>query len=184
MSIEKHIIGIEESYNSYRLAEKALVRLKETIVDGKELIDDSFLLKFIGMHHNQVIQYFKDEIYEQSIIHSFKIIATTEALLRIDYAKRVHNRFKDKLSRELRTSAKLYENRIETLIDLWIKFHPLSKNYFSEFRRVLKERHWIAHGRYWVFKSGKLHDLFSIYILCKAIENIIIDSCCTDRGVK
>lgn len=176
MVTDKYIIPISECYESYILTKNSLLYFKNQATDQKDSSIDSFSLKFIGMHYNQITDFFNKEISEHELMHSFKIIATTEAILRNDYSKRVKNKFRDPLSRAFRNLHKSNPRGIsldDTLIDLWIEHFPGSKKYFSEFRRILKERHWIAHGRSWIFKSGKFHDIFAVLVTCQTIEQII-----------
>lgn len=151
MLTSKNIIDIDDSYKSFIITKNALLNLKDQITRNNKTFIDSISIKFAGMPINEIDKYLQSEIDEHSLIYSFKMIATTEALLRIDYDRRVKNKHKDSLSREFRDINKHYPNKVsldDHIIDLWIKYYPPSKIYFSEFRRILKERHWIAHGRY------------------------------------
>ncbi len=61
--------------------------------------------------------------------------------------------------------------RLESdIIDNWrMEVDSDEKRQFSEFKRILKYRHWIAHGRYWVHESTV--DFFeALVITTEALE--------------
>jgi PAS domain-containing protein len=104
----------------------------------------------------------------------FDLLATIEAVLRIDYQSRVNHRSKDVLSRAFRTLYQRKQERVlfdEDLLELWTKHHPELKRYISELRAALKFRHWLAHGRYWQRPTNSRFDYASIYDLANDISN-------------
>jgi len=175
MITNKNIISINDSYESFIITKKALADLKDKLLVKNNPQKDSILIKYYLMSYGKLNEYFANEITEHSMIYSFKMIATTEAILRIDYDKRIKNRYKDNLSRDFRSINNTYQNGVplNITIDLWVQNYPSAKKHFSEFRRILNERHWIAHGRYWILKSGKIHDLLDVFLTCQSIINLI-----------
>lgn len=51
--------------------------------------------------------------------------------------------------------------------------HPQYKGFISELITAFKYRHWLAHGRYWEPKLGRIYDYYSLYDLAYEMENLL-----------
>jgi hypothetical protein len=97
----------------------------------------------------------------------FEILATTEALLRIEVKTRVAGRKKDGLSRRFRKLHQASGDRIRLDEDILgaMKEEGVPANVIAAFRGALRLRHWLAHGRHWHPKLGRGYaptDVFDI----------------------
>ena len=92
----------------------------------------------------------------------------------IQYLQRVYKRDKDPLSKSFRDLYREKENRArldEDILELWKNHHPELKGVIGDFKGALKLRHWLAHGRYWLPRLGRLYDAYSVYIISDNIMN-------------
>jgi hypothetical protein len=112
----------------------------------------------LGSTRKEIEDFFDAQRAELEFLAMSELLATTEAVLRLDFRHRVKKRKKDSLSRrylELQKQIKvaggrvpigLSEDILEALSGEGVKV--------SDFRGALKLRHWLAHGRYWQPKPG------------------------------
>ncbi|HUY36440.1 MAG TPA: hypothetical protein VMV69_27130 [Pirellulales bacterium] len=89
------------------------------------------------------------------------LVASFEATLQVDFHERVTRKKKDGVSKELR---RLWSRNaphhgltrwvtVEEIVDVWRK-HVGHTALIGNFKQLVLYRHWLAHGRYWVQKSG------------------------------
>lgn len=135
----------------------ALVRLRRDIleaIDEQREVPDSFL----GMGRTDVNTHFRAAQGELERVVCLLLLAAAEAVLRVDYLKRVYLKLKDQASRACRELHKLKEERVsldEDLLELWREHAPASSAAIGELRGALHLRHWLAHGRYWKAQLGR-----------------------------
>lgn len=87
------------------------------------------------------------------------LVASFEAILQTDRIERVKRKKKDTISKAIRRWWKHAARRrddwvkIEELLRIWGKTldNPGS---IGQFFKLVRHRHWLAHGRYWIDKSG------------------------------
>lgn len=131
---------------------------------------------FIGLSPTEFDQVIKERIDELGTLSTFSILAAIEARFRIDFDYRIKNRLKDRLSREFiiiqRTKGKNIRFDDE-LLDYWKTYGNVSKMLISELKGAFKYRHWLAHGRYWMPKLGRMYDFDDIYSLASTALNTI-----------
>jgi hypothetical protein len=106
-----------------------------------------------------------------------ELLATAEAILRIDFNRRVGARKRDGLSKRFRAIKKnaindararsarrarirLDDDILEAMTGEGIRV--------SEFRGALKLRHWLAHGRYWRPNLGRNYTPEEVFEICEA----------------
>ena len=99
------------------------------------------------------------------------ILASLEAVFRMDYLYRVDRKLKDELSRAF---IKIYRREklkvgFEAILDAWKRHAPSSDVYIRELKGALAYRHWLAHGRYWHPKLARAHGYTDIYNLAHNI---------------
>ena len=84
------------------------------------------------------------------------LVASIEASFRTDFEMRSRKRLKDNASREFRKLARRYGARVrfEDILDVW-KRHTDGSQVFGILTQLLNYRDWLAHGRYWVHKTGR-----------------------------
>jgi hypothetical protein len=103
----------------------------------------------------------------------FELLATTEAILRIEFKTRVVARKKDSLSRRFRELHKARAEKIRLDEDILVamKEEGVSGDAISDFRRALKLRHWLAHGRH--PKLGRGYAPGDVFDISRALLNEI-----------
>ena len=84
----------------------------------------------------------------------FELLATTEAILRIEFDARVKGRRKDSLSRRFRDAHKLRGEKIRLDDDILAALKEAGVE-VGDFRGTLRLRDWLAHGRHWHPKLGR-----------------------------
>lgn len=129
--------------------------------------------EFVGLTITEVKEHFSNLSRENELSFCLNLIAATEARLRMDYKIRSTEKLKDDLSRDFRNSYQEHGDKVSLeaiILEGWKERHPEHKAYISEYKSVLKLRHWLAHGRYWVPKIGRKYDSTTVYVIC---ENIV-----------
>ncbi len=133
-------------------------------------------IKFVGKTKAEIAQIFELELIEHEYLHIVKIVAATEAFI-IMNAKTILNNKKDKS--EIKQGIKKITRRrhldVEQLIGVWKNYKHDQARVFSEQLRIRKDRHWLAHGRYWDFMQGRIHSMTEVYTNCSTIVSIIED---------
>ena len=88
------------------------------------------------------------------------LVASFEAIFQADLSDRVSRRKKGTLSKALRKWHKDYRRRreawinLQSLLEAWKKTVSGRRQVIDRLKRLLLFRHWLAHGRYWIDKSG------------------------------
>ena len=132
-------------------------------------LDPVLRAQLLGLNEAETDKLFEDQRRELEFLTMLALLATAEAILRIDFDRRVTNRLKDPLSRKYRETRRKRKDRIrldEDLLEtLQTEVNP--RSIVSEFRAALKLRHWLAHGSHWHPKLGRDYlpaDIFDISI--------------------
>ena len=102
----------------------------------------------------------------------FELLATTEAILRIDFNIRVADRRKDSLSKRFRAIRKAVGDKIRIDEDI---LRPMQEEGVpvADFRATLKLRHWLAHGRHWHPKLGQNDAPGDVFDIARALLDAI-----------
>jgi hypothetical protein len=116
--------------------------------------------RFFAMSYDEIDAFFVKEREEVDGRSAITIVAAAEAAIRADYRQRVQRNLKDPLSRTysafhraLSAPAKVRPPFNESgIIDQIKTSGVVAGHVVAEFRRVLRMRHWFAHGRYWTLK--------------------------------
>ncbi len=115
--------------------------------------------RFFGMTSDEFTESLLDlrrELDHQVVL---MLTASFEAIFQIDLQERVKRRKKDPLSKELRSWWKDARRRrtewidLTSLLKVWKKSAGHSQ-VIGRMKSLVLFRHWLAHGRYWVDRSG------------------------------
>lgn len=109
---------------------------------------------FLGMSEDEVADFF----HELDYLSMLDLLSATEAAIRVDFWTRVQDKAKDPLSRDFRRLVKAHSEKVsleDHILEAWIRNLPDSKSRIGDFKRTLKLRHWLAHGRYWTPKLAR-----------------------------
>lgn len=87
------------------------------------------------------------------------LVSSFEAAVHTDARDRIDCRSKDDIRKPLRDLYDEYEPRVrlEDILDLWSKHVAIGTTVNQTLRRLLRRRHWLAHGRHWVDKKSGLN---------------------------
>lgn len=102
------------------------------------------------------------------------LVASLEASFRTDFEQRSRKRLKDNASRDFRKLARKYGARVrfEDMLDVW-KRYTGSSQAFGSLAQLLSYRDWLAHGRYWVHKTGRDFDPFEAWQVGQTIKALL-----------
>jgi hypothetical protein len=107
-------------------------------------------------------------IQESEQLATMALFAAVEASLQIDYHNRVRRRIKKgkslrqlyKKIHQATTHKKLQAPPVQWLLDSWKQVLHQSAQLGGNLLAAFRYRHWLAHGRYWVFRGNAIsHDL-------------------------
>ena len=131
--------------------------------------------QFIGFSRREVVEFFDAQRGQLELLTMFEILATTEAVLRIDVKTRVVARKKDTLSRRFRKLYKAKGDRIRLDEDILaaMKEEGVSARAISAFRGALRLRHWLAHGRHWYPKLGRGYAPSDVFDISRALIDLM-----------
>ncbi len=138
-------------------------------------IRNSLPAKFLGYSEQELSVEFHKRIEELEKTSSLTLLSFLEARFRVDYLTRCYRKEKDYLSRKFRAIYKEKANRASLendILEIWKKHcyeNREAVNLISELIGALRYRHWLAHGRYWEPKLGRIFDYYYIYDLSEQI---------------
>ena len=93
-------------------------------------------------------------------------------MFKLDFYYRCEKRLKDDLSKEFQQIYKDNPKRIrlkEDILSTWQKYNS-SNHILNEIYSILKYRHWIAHGRYFLLKVNTTkYDFNYLYVIAKSV---------------
>jgi len=113
--------------------------------------------RFVGMTGEDIEDHFNRQRRELNRLTVLNFVASAEATIRADYARRVDGRLKD-------TLAQAYQKWHKTLpahkqdrpnfdqagiLDILKKTGVVDNHIIGQYRQCLQARHWVGHGRYW-----------------------------------
>jgi hypothetical protein len=131
--------------------------------------------RFTGLTRIEVEEFFDAQSAELELLTMFELLATTEAILRIEFKERVSGRKKDGLSRRFRRIHKARGDKIRIDEDILaaMKAEGVATSVMSAFRGTLRLRHWLAHGRHWPPKLGRVYTPGDVFDISRALIDAI-----------
>jgi hypothetical protein len=132
--------------------------------------------RFVDYSINEIEQELQARLDELDRLTSFSILSSLEASFRIDYLTRCNQKKKDALSRKMRKIYQIRGSRAsleDDILRMWKETYPEYKIFISEVITAFKYRHWLAHGRYWEPKLGRIYDYYSLYDLAYSMEHLL-----------
>lgn len=108
---------------------------------------------------------------ETNLRSSLVVLARVEAALRVDYLTRFKMNKPDQVSIRFRQIFRVKNARAHLdrdIIQTWYDYvGPQERAVLSQLRGMFKFRHWLAHGRYWVFVSK--YTFGDVYLIADAV---------------
>lgn len=152
----------------YERAKVALTALRTQAVVDSVTAAAGPLLGLTAIEYEAALSDMRNELDNQVTL---ALVASLEASFRIDFEQRSQKRLKDNASREFRKLAQQYGTRVrfEDILDVWKKQTGRSQ-VFGRLGQLLNYRDWLAHGRYWVHKTGRKFDPSDAWQIGQAVE--------------
>jgi len=132
-------------------------------------------LRFKSLTLQEIADFFDTQTVHLELLTMFALLATTEAILRIEFNSRVAGRKRDNLSRRFRAIKKARADRIRLDEDILsaLKSEGMPTSVVGAFRGTLKLRDWLAHGRHWHPKLGQNYSPGDVFDISKALIDSI-----------
>jgi hypothetical protein len=170
-------------YEHFLRSWEALATLRQHIeTEGAMLASRS---RFFAMTPGEIDAAFQEMTSELHHHLVLMLVASAEATLRTDALDRIRRRRKDPVSRKLRTlyQAKKAQGKralpLEEILNVWDFETPgnQAKAAIAQMKKLLKYRHWLAHGRYWVDVQSGLNDPepFEVWTLLRRLFDVLPD---------
>jgi len=113
--------------------------------------------QFFGWTYTELDEYYDAQRRELDRLTAMNLVASMEATIRVDYARRVAEKLTDKLSLCYRAwHATLSEGKQALpdfdeagILERLKEAHVMDNNIVGRYRECLRPRHWVGHGRYW-----------------------------------
>lgn len=134
----------------------------------------TFISDFSGYTPNEIKSELAVQIEEIEKDACLNLLACIEARFRIDYIIRCEKRYKDSISRKFRDYFSDHQYRIsleDGILEEWKNNTKINSSVISNIKGAFKYRHWLAHGRYWTYKSQK-YDFYGLYTLAEQVESL------------
>lgn len=131
--------------------------------------------RLIGLTRGEAEEFFDGQRGQLELLTMFEILATTEAVLRIEVKTRVAARKRDPLSERFRRLHRAKGDRIRLDEDILaaMKDEGVSTGAIGAFRGALRLRHWLAHGRHWHPKLGRGYAPSDVFDISRALIDSI-----------
>lgn len=147
--------------------------------------NNNYAVDFCGLSLIE-IQEEQDNLYDELEIEAtLCLIAYLESLFRTDFIVRCELKKRDVLSRLYRAAynpikAPYTYSFKEFILENWKKAYPNEKALMDRIIEMMNFRHWIAHGRYWMFKDNPNKFTYSaVYHNIKSIESHLSPLLCS-----
>ena len=140
----------EYIWKYYERSQVGLEALRREATDGPSALGP--FARMTVPQFEEALREMRDELDRQVTL---ALVANFEGLIRVDYRDRATRRLKGAASRRLRTLYRKHGDRaaLDNILDVW-KGCVGRPERIGRFKQLLGLRHWLAHGRYWVQKSG------------------------------
>jgi len=133
--------------------------------------------RFLGWTDAELDQYYDDQRQELDRLTALNLVASTEASIRVDYARRVAGKLTDPLSlyyiawhntlSEAKQARPDFEG--DGILERLKQANVLDNNRVGRYRECLRSRHWVGHGRYWA-KRGDVDRLIPDIVHTRCAE--------------
>jgi len=138
---------------------------------------------FVGLTPRELIEKLENELNLEVVL---SMLATIEAIFRLELIYYVKIKPKEKITRQIRLEFKQFIDgrnvqedkiRLEDILKVFREIHPEIAKALSKLKEYFQYRHWLAHGRYGKIQYWTIPDPVDIYMLFETIsENICFRS--------
>lgn len=133
-----------------------------------------FAVHFASERQSEVDAKLANRLSETDMRSALAVMASVEAVFRIDYQQRCDKKKSDPVSIAFRALFKARGRNVrleDDIWEVWRQNHPSTKPLISQLRSVFKFRHWLAHGRYW--QIGRKYDFQTLYLLAELADGVL-----------
>jgi hypothetical protein len=113
--------------------------------------------KFFGMPFDEFTEALRDLLDEIERSAYLAIVASSEALIQVDFRARKGGKASVLLQKEARELSKHEKHGrrivLEDVLDAWKTVPNAPVGTISQFKQLLPHRHWLAHGRYFANRA-------------------------------
>lgn len=113
---------------------------------------------FLLLSLDQAITLLNENKFELQLVSCFQLISAAEGRLKYDFQLKIEGRSGSNLCKEFR---KIFNSNNQDMkhidverdiLEIWKKHYPSSilTTLVGDFKRLMKFRHWVAHGRFWL----------------------------------
>ena len=165
---------IQEIWQWYRFQSSISIEAKNQIRQLKSSRNEPFpgtLDIFYGMSDDEIEEFFKEIEY----VAILGLLASAEASIRLNYMRRAFGPRKNN-AMKFRTLYKEKGQRArldEDILKSWKSDRPEANGAVTDFEKVLKLRHWLAHGRYWKPKFSTEYSPEDVFDIVNELLNQI-----------
>jgi hypothetical protein len=155
--------------DAFRVLELAL---REPVVSDQVRPDSPFF----GLTQAELPDVLRDMSREVGLESSLALLASFEAILRVDYLARARQTLAGApIDGRLRRLWSKFAERLplEDLLDAWRDETQADSNFVGRFKQLLRFRDWLAHGRYWLPKGFAEFDAHTVVRVTSALERAI-----------
>ncbi|MDR2439070.1 MAG: hypothetical protein LBE12_06850 [Planctomycetaceae bacterium] len=161
---------------------RAFDEISRIFEERKYALKDFFVPKneyFTGFSETEIQEQLVEHIREAEYDACLTLLAAIEAAFRIDCDYCCRKRPRTPRAKAVRKIVQTFEGMSIDRISLNELFEQLlvdqsvKKSIVNYLKQFFKFRHWLAHGRYWTFKSGEPPTFGEIYKLAQVINRLL-----------
>ncbi len=151
MSSHPRADDILQAYEDQSEALRRLLRLRRALIAD-------VTSRFYGLTESDLQLRLEEDANELERWSVMMLIASFEATIRTDMEERIRRRTRDTVRKPFRDLQEKHGLRIrlDDILAIWEICAGVKKDVIGRVTTLLKHRHWLAHGRYWTNKYGKL----------------------------
>jgi hypothetical protein len=161
----------KDVWDFYLTARESLSVHHRQLQSDREAPASEGTARFVGMISSEIDRAFEEMRRELSLQVSMALVAAVEALLMLDFGKRIDDRIDNALyARFLILWKKSTRPKLDDILEAWKEANPGTGDAIGRFKQVVNLRHWMAHGRYWPPQGFNGFDADSVVDRARAME--------------
>ncbi|MDR3197932.1 MAG: hypothetical protein LBU34_08710 [Planctomycetaceae bacterium] len=161
---------------------RAFDEISRIFEERKYALKEFFVPKnryFMGFSENEIQEQLIEHIREAEYDACLTLLAAIEAAFRIDCDYCCRKRPKTPRAKTVRKIVQTFEGisidriNLSKLFEQLLADQSVNRSIVNRLKQFFKFRHWLAHGRYWTFKSGEPPTFGEIYKLAQVIDGLL-----------
>jgi hypothetical protein len=161
----------EEVWEYYLAAQEAFSAYHRQLQSGIGPSGLQRVSQFVGMTGSEIDREFEKMSEELGLQVALGLVAAVEAVLMLDYQKRMEDGIKNALyARLIILWKRPTRATLDEILEAWKDANPGTGDVIGRFKQVVGLRHWMAHGRYWHPQGFKGLDASAVVDRARAME--------------